>query len=174
MMEVLERMGPEACAKLSMVSRALYCFTYHDSLWREFTIGAFKGKFDFHGGWRNTYKYTRSTEPGAKPFVKDVSIPVEGLYSDLLYTNWRCLSVPLSDLCNANGRETIDRRSNLTMEQFITEYAIPNKPVIITDVVEHWPAYKKWTFDHFNSSENKETTYTPCTHTLGTGRRQWT
>ncbi|CAG8456328.1 4864_t:CDS:2 [Ambispora leptoticha] len=34
------------------------------------------------------------------------------------------------------------------MDAFIAEYAKPNKPVIITDVVTKWPAYKKWTMDY--------------------------
>lgn len=44
----------------------------------------------------------------------------------------------------------IDRRSGLTVEEFITEYFIPNKPVVLTDVVTEWPAYKNWNKEALN------------------------
>lgn len=31
--------------------------------------------------------------------------------------------------------ENVDRRSNLSLEEFITQYGTPNIPVIITDIV---------------------------------------
>lgn len=33
----------------------------------------------------------------------------------------------------------------MSFEDFIREYGIPNKPVIITDLVPKWPAFKTWT-----------------------------
>jgi hypothetical protein len=36
------------------------------------------------------------------------------------------------------------RRSGLSLEQFRQEYELPNKPVVLTDVVTQWPAQKKW------------------------------
>lgn len=41
----------------------------------------------------------------------------------------------------------IDRRSNLTREEFIEEYLKPKKPVVFTDLAKDWPAVQKWTFD---------------------------
>ncbi|KAI0234134.1 hypothetical protein L0F63_000412 [Massospora cicadina] len=43
------------------------------------------------------------------------------------------------------GKENIERRSNLSLEDFINEYEIPNKPVIITDAINGWEAYRFWT-----------------------------
>lgn len=42
------------------------------------------------------------------------------------------------------GVENIDRRSNLTLDAFRTEYEDLNVPVIITDVVQNWEAYRSW------------------------------
>lgn len=39
---------------------------------------------------------------------------------------------------------TVDRRSNLSYEEFQKEYLIPRKPVIITDATDKWGA-SKWT-----------------------------
>ncbi|MBD2166657.1 cupin-like domain-containing protein [Calothrix membranacea FACHB-236] len=45
----------------------------------------------------------------------------------------------------------VERRSNLSYNEFIKEYASVGKPVIITDTMKDWPALKKWDFDFFKS-----------------------
>jgi hypothetical protein len=40
---------------------------------------------------------------------------------------------------------TIDRRRGLSYKAFVSEYLMPQKPVIITDGVKEWPALNKWT-----------------------------
>ncbi|MEH2198512.1 cupin-like domain-containing protein [Nostoc sp.] len=44
---------------------------------------------------------------------------------------------------------SIERRSNLSYDEFVNEYASIGKPVIITDVVKNWKASEKWTLDFF-------------------------
>lgn len=46
---------------------------------------------------------------------------------------------------------SVDRRSNLSYDDFVREYACPGKPVIITDATKNWAALKKWTPDFFRS-----------------------
>jgi hypothetical protein len=43
--------------------------------------------------------------------------------------------------------QAIERRSNLSREEFIENYLKPKRPVIFTDLVREWPARDKWTFD---------------------------
>jgi histone arginine demethylase JMJD6 len=45
---------------------------------------------------------------------------------------------------------TVDRRQNLSLEEFQEEYARPGKPVIITDATEGWDALK-WTPEYLAS-----------------------
>ncbi|GBE93209.1 cupin-like domain-containing protein [Nostoc cycadae] len=45
----------------------------------------------------------------------------------------------------------VERRSNLSYNEFIQEYAAVGKPVIITDAMRDWPALNKWNFDFFKS-----------------------
>lgn len=40
--------------------------------------------------------------------------------------------------------ENIDRVSGLSVEDFIENYEKVNKPVIITDKMDDWPAMEKW------------------------------
>lgn len=46
-------------------------------------------------------------------------------------------------------KNSIDRRTNLSLEDFIEEYEKPNKPVIIAGALNGWRASKEWTFDKF-------------------------
>ncbi len=43
----------------------------------------------------------------------------------------------------------VDRRDRLSVNQFKHEYLLRNRPVVIVDAVEDWPARKTWTFDYF-------------------------
>jgi histone arginine demethylase JMJD6 len=72
----------------------------------------------------------------------------------------RLLSIQYSkaDLCGRkslqfNGEEAmkfeIERRQNLSYEDFARDYLYPLKPVIVTDVLEKWPAMKRWTPEFF-------------------------
>ena len=45
----------------------------------------------------------------------------------------------------------VERRSNLSYEEFVGEYASVGKPVIITDAMKNWKASTKWTVDFFRS-----------------------
>lgn len=44
----------------------------------------------------------------------------------------------------------VDRRSNLSLEEFQQEYALPGKPVIITDATDDWAA-RNWTPEYLAS-----------------------
>lgn len=41
----------------------------------------------------------------------------------------------------------IDRVTDISPEEFREKYLIPRRPVIITGLSQHWPAYRKWTWD---------------------------
>ncbi|MEN0004497.1 MAG: cupin-like domain-containing protein [Bacteroidota bacterium] len=45
----------------------------------------------------------------------------------------------------------IDRRTGLTRESFAHEYLAYHKPVVFTDLMDPWPAKKKWTIEWFKS-----------------------
>ncbi|MBT9586907.1 cupin-like domain-containing protein [bacterium] len=45
--------------------------------------------------------------------------------------------------------QQVERRQGLTHEQFLADFARPEKPVIVTDLTSDWPAQKLWTFDYF-------------------------
>ena len=50
---------------------------------------------------------------------------------------------------NKLGDNSIARRERLSGEQFLQEYYRMNRPVIITGMMEHFPARTKWNLDYF-------------------------
>ena len=44
--------------------------------------------------------------------------------------------------------QDIPRVKNITKEEFIKSYFKPQKPVVIEQHIEHWPAYSKWNLDY--------------------------
>src|SRR5471030_1307404 len=40
---------------------------------------------------------------------------------------------------------TVDRRRDLTREEFLVQYYSRNRPVIIDGLLDHWPALTRWT-----------------------------
>lgn len=68
----------------------------------------------------------------------------EVYYSDQLYRE-RLLSRIQADDPAWHAVCNVDRRSNLTVEEFKKEYEHASLPVVITDIVPSWPAAQAWT-----------------------------
>ncbi len=47
--------------------------------------------------------------------------------------------------------EQIPRVKTITKEEFLREYVALQKPVVIENLIEDWPAYKKWNLSYINS-----------------------
>lgn len=147
--ELISRLSFKQVAKLAAASSYFYCFCYGEDIWRELCLQEFQGNFDFYVNWRLTFAYMKSGLQNEMSVIK-----CRGVYSDLLYTSWRCQSVDLDELCSTK-RSNIDRRSNLSYNDFVRDYAQKNRPVIITDIVSNWPAYKMWNLESFIKSDRE-------------------
>jgi hypothetical protein len=47
--------------------------------------------------------------------------------------------------------DQIDRRSNLSYDDFVRQYVKRKRPVIITDAAKDWPALKTWDLEYFKT-----------------------
>lgn len=47
---------------------------------------------------------------------------------------------------------TIDRREKLSRAEFYLRYYLNNRPVIITGMMDHWPAMQKWNYDYLRDT----------------------
>lgn len=147
LLALLNFLAAEDLARLSQCSKAGYVFGYHDELWRVLVLEEMEGAFRAQKTWRQAYIATKFLAWKCHADA-DEPVKVRGFYSDLLFQSFYCAAAPIEDAWLAV--ENIDRRSakELTLEDFKKEYERPNKPVIITDAVESWPARHKWTDEY--------------------------
>ncbi|CAI2188621.1 6410_t:CDS:2 [Funneliformis geosporum] len=143
-LEILGVLDAKDLLSLGLTSRVFYCFSTFDDLWKQLTIQNYKGDWCWQGSWRKTFLKRSCSEYNLDIFLKP-AIHLTDFYSDTLFQPFLCSSTGMNSYL---GVENIDRRSNLELNEFIRKYAIPNKPVIITDVVTKWPAFEKWNMEY--------------------------
>ncbi|ETL99842.1 hypothetical protein L917_03374 [Phytophthora nicotianae] len=142
-------------ANLAACSRAAYVYGTHDELWRVLVLEEMEGQFEPKPTWKATYLRTRY---GDKVQL-EAPIRVQGVYSDLLFQSFYCSAAPIEEAWLAV--ENIERRSakDMTVEDFKRDFECPNKPVIITDAIDNWPAINKWTDEYLDEVCKGKTFY---------------
>lgn len=58
-------------------------------------------------------------------------------------------------MVNVNFK-SIDRRSNLSHEEFMEEYGMPRRPVVILDIAKNWRPLAEWDWDFFKHNYGSE------------------
>ena len=53
--------------------------------------------------------------------------------------------------------KAIDRVKTITKEEFIKNYFKPQKPVVIENFIDEWPAYQKWSLDYMKEVAGDKT-----------------
>jgi len=150
LLEILQCLDGPDLGRLLRVSRALYGFCHESSLWRTLCLDAMQGALDYQHSWKDTYVMQRWRQqcalndrqgvPHPEQPPRHQALQVRNLFSDMLFQPFLCASL---DLQYVGQIENIHRRSRLSLEEFVTEYESMNRPVIITDVVTEWPAFKQ-------------------------------
>jgi hypothetical protein len=148
-LNILGFLDAHSLAILQSVSKALYCFSNHEDLWKALVLQEFAGDWDFKGTWQDTYvasinaaSLSTTATTAASTNKPRKYLPVSHFYSDLLHQSWLCATLEVDPTWVEV--ENLDRRSNLSVEDFKAQYELPNKPVILTDIVTKWPAMQKW------------------------------
>jgi hypothetical protein len=146
--QILIFMTASDLATLASVSKACYIYSHYGDLWRELVMDYFGGDWVYNASWKQTYidaHISRRQISGQTPisYLAHKPLVVDAFFSDMLYDEWQASMVDLHfwvEQCPDN----IDRRAGLSVAEFDAEYGFPNKPVILTDQVPTWPAWKKW------------------------------
>lgn len=138
-LEILGLLDAKSLGRLAMASRALYVFSNQDSLWRALVLDQLNGRFSFKGCWKSTYIAAH----WPMHVLPQVPLKVSNFYSDYLFQSWLCASLEMKR--EWLEVDNVDRRNNLSLEDFIACYEEPNKPVLVSnDALVNWPAMKKW------------------------------
>eukprot|EP01018_Ginkgo_biloba_P024962 Gb_23638 [translate_table: standard] len=141
-LEILGLVGAKDLGRLALVSKAFYVFSNQGSLWRALVLDQLKGRFSFKGCWKSTYiaVYWPTQFLGHGP------LKVSNFYSDYLFQSWLCTSLEMKE--EWLEVDNIERRTNLSLEDFITYFEEPNKPVLVSDALVNWGALKKWSREY--------------------------
>ena len=159
----------------SAVSQAMYVYCREEELYRNAVLTTHGGDFRFAGTWRETWvweelrmKYEdRENSKAQQPkqsagrhsgmdarkrathtlqLNRRFATPrIRGFYSDALFQSFYCSAVELTHFANADNIQRVSY-TDLTPATYLTRFAIPNIPFIITDAVRTWPA-ARWTTD---------------------------
>ncbi|CAG8591558.1 21785_t:CDS:2 [Cetraspora pellucida] len=143
-LEIFGHLNVKELLTLGFTSQVLYCFSSFEELWKQLTIRMFNGDWWWYGTWKLTYLKRSDSKYDVYSFIKP-AVNVTHFYSDVLFQPFL---YSLTEVDRFLGTETINRRSNLSMEEFNSNYAAKNRPVIITDVVTQWPAFQKWSMKY--------------------------
>jgi hypothetical protein len=162
LLDILGLLPARDLAALSAVSKALYVVASHDPLWRALVLDKLGGRFDFAGTWRATYIAAVS---GARASLPSRAPKITGFYSDYLFQSWLCANMEMRPEWLV--RDNIERRRGMTVEQFVSEFEEPNRPVLLEGCLESWPALQKWTREYLlDVSAGKEFAVGPVSTTL--------
>eukprot|EP00939_MAST-03C_sp_MAST-3C-sp1_P000490 g490.t1 len=148
---LLDTFDADVLGKLATLSRAFYTYGHHDAQWKTLFLRDFSssGSFRFCGHtWRETYvdlirdRMNLTGRPSHHPMQSSVHI-----FSDLLYRPYLCATSPI--LSSWLAVDNVDRRHQLTHQEFVDKYESLNKPVVVTGVVDRWPAFQRWKRDEY-------------------------
>ncbi|GLJ18829.1 hypothetical protein SUGI_0336390 [Cryptomeria japonica] len=140
-MDVLGFLDAKDLCHLALVSKAFYVFSNQESLWRTLVLHQLKGNFSFQGSWKSTYIATHCPFSSSSPTLMS-HFKVSNFYSDYLFQSWLCANLEMKQ--EWLEVDNIERREKLSLDEFISTFEEPNRPVLISDVLGNWGSLKKW------------------------------
>ena len=150
LMDLLAYVDGKTLGRLCMVSKVLYVFGHVDNLWRDLVLLQTLGKgIAFTRSWKETFASMHAATSHTVPVIQPIR--VKHFFSQFLFHHFLCCSFdPERGIPGLFRHEDIPRRTaaDLSVKDFISEYEIPNRPVIILNAVDDWPALTKWTAEY--------------------------
>ncbi|KAJ7971364.1 F-box protein [Quillaja saponaria] len=144
-LEVLGLLDGNHLGVLATVSKSLYVFTNHEPLWRNLVLENLNGGFLYNGSWKSTY--IAAKYPTSDIFSSGVrELKVRDFYSDYLFQSWLCANLEMKP--EWLERDNIIRRKGISVQEFISNFEEPNKPVLLEGCIDDWVALEKWDRDY--------------------------
>lgn len=144
-LEILALLDAAHLGVLSTVTKSFYVFANHEPLWRNLVLEELKGDFLFAGSWKATY--VSASHPKFQSSGESV-LKIRDFYSDYLFQSWLCANLEMKR--EWLERDNITRVRGLSVEDFITNFEEPNKPVLLEGCLDDWGAVKKWSKEYLS------------------------
>ncbi|KAL3623459.1 Arginine-specific demethylase jmj22 [Castilleja foliolosa] len=142
-LEILGLMSGPHLGVLSTVSKSFYVFCSHEPLWRNLVLESCENGFLFNGSWKNTFISSVCENPLK---FDSFTIRVRDFYSDYLFQSWLCANLEMKP--EWLERDNIVRKKGISVDEFISKFEEPNKPVLLEGCLGNWAALKKWDRDY--------------------------
>lgn len=97
------------------------------------------GNFTFKGTWKRTCLLSRKKLVDRSHF----QLSLEGFSSKFLFSRWYRGNVSIEKF-STYVPSHVDKRSNLSLQEFINDYESKSKPVILQGVISKWKSNKLW------------------------------
>ncbi|CAN8298428.1 unnamed protein product [Cochlearia groenlandica] len=147
--DILGLLGATHLGVLATVTKSFYIFANHEPLWRNIVLDELKGEFLFAGSWKSTYVASRYPKLLKLPGDGESVLRIRDFYSDHLFQSWLCANLEMKQ--EWLERDNIMRVKGISVEDFITKFEEPNKPVLIEGCLDGWPAIEKWSRDYLTN-----------------------
>ncbi|XP_043689976.1 F-box protein At1g78280-like [Telopea speciosissima] len=140
---ILENLTPRDVARLACVSSVMYILCNEEPLWMAVCLKSARGQLEYKGSWKETTLHRQQVQHEfAEP--SKMTLNFDGFNSLFLYRRfYRCFTT-LDSFSFEKGN--VERKKNLSLEDFHHEYD-GQKPVLITELAETWPARSTWTLE---------------------------
>eukprot|EP00257_Ricinus_communis_P018983 XP_015577832.1 F-box protein At5g06550 [Ricinus communis] len=130
---------------LATVSKSFYVFANHEPLWRNLVLDNLNGAFLFNGSWKLTY--ISSFSPSFDVSCMRISnLRVRDFYSDYIFQSWLCANLEMKP--EWLERDNIVRKKGISVEEFVSNFEEPNKPVLLEGCMDNWAAFHNWDRDY--------------------------
>jgi hypothetical protein len=131
----------EVC-QLSLLSRTWLVLSEEDRYWKQLVLNKFGGEFWYGVSWKYTY-IDQMFKNYPELFANKQNSFTGATHN--LYAKWSRSNYDTNQLIIPFSH--VERRNTMTVEQFVREYSSINKPVIITDAMDDWKAFKEFKRD---------------------------
>jgi hypothetical protein len=150
---ILGLLSAAELAHCAGTSRAMRVLALFEDLWRARVLEEIPDneRLQYHPrGWHCTYlarqhrmRHDASREKGT-PFLATIAPPELCYYSDVLFAPWQCGTASIPPRWSRHQSITRLSSAELSVADFASRFEAPGVPVILTGVVNSWPAFSKW------------------------------
>eukprot|EP00760_Papus_ankaliazontas_P015484 PhM_4_TR16539/c0_g1_i1/m.53249 len=150
-MHVLPFLPPHDVLALAAVSRVWYALQNDLVHWRERVMRDHVGddkraRFTFTLSWKVTTFFPNGIKTGRKTAYPGLAFDPRNHVRPTSKTRWYTFrgGSGAIDLRGIPCKEDVPRCHKLSLDEFIHRFESPNRPVVITGMMDDWPAMKKW------------------------------
>ncbi|KAB2034771.1 hypothetical protein ES319_D04G106800v1 [Gossypium barbadense] len=145
-LEILGLLEGTQLGVLATVSKSFYVFTSHEPLWRNLVLDNLKGRFFYNRSWKVTDISTFHPSFDVSRSARSSGLRVRDFYSDYLFQSWLCANLEMKP--EWLERDNIIRKRGISVDDFLTNFEEPNKPVLLEGCMDNWDALGKWDRDY--------------------------